>query len=149
MSYSVLFYFYYLERIMVKSGNMVPCKYVSKLISFFRFLFPHFRKVLLVLALQKKGPTLGLGYFLYTCEFEDERACYLIIKRHDYSTTIIVNIHAFHSSHHFNSPLNSKFRKSTNVIWQKVFWKGLCLNKRGIQCSVRTPRLWKHEVAPE
>ena len=42
-------------------------------------------KVSLVLALQKMGNILGLGHYLYTCECDDKRACYLIIKKHVYS----------------------------------------------------------------
>ena len=53
---------------------------------------------------------------LYTCECDDERACYLIIKKHVYSKTKYVNIPSFHSSHHFNSPLKLKFRQSSFVI---------------------------------
>ena len=67
-------------------------------------------------ASEKKGNILGLGHFLYTCECDDERACYLIIKKHVYSKTKYVNIPSFHSSHHFNSPLKLKFRQSTFVI---------------------------------
>ena len=83
-------------------------------------------KVLLVLALQKKGNILGLVHILYTCECEDERACYLIIKKHVNSKTKYVSIPSFHSSHHFNSPLNLKLRQSTFVIsdkrlFEKVF----------------------------
>ena len=96
--------------------------------------------------------TVGwLGHLLYTCECDDERACYLIIKKHVYSKTEYVNIPSFQSSHHFNSPLKLKFRQSTFVIWQKVVLKGLRMNKRGIQGqgSARTPCLYKNEVAPE
>ena len=57
-----------------------------------------------------------LLFFLYTCECDDERACYLVIKKHVYSKTKYVNIPSFHSSHHFNSPLKLKFRQSTFVI---------------------------------
>ena len=83
-------------------------------------------KVLLVLALQKKGNILGLGHFSYTCECDDERACYVIIKKQVNSKTKYVNIPSFHSSHHFNSPLNLKLRQSTFVIsdkrlFEKVF----------------------------
>ena len=73
-------------------------------------------KVSFVLALQKKGNILGLGHFLYTCECDDERACYLIIKKHFYSITKYANIPSFHSSHNFNSTLKLKFRQLTFVI---------------------------------
>ena len=63
----------------------------------------------------KKGNIPGLGHFLYTCECDDEQACYLIVKMHVNSKTKYVNI-LFHSSHRFNSPLNLKFRQSTFVI---------------------------------
>ena len=33
------------------------------------------------LSFRKKGNILGLGHFLYTCECDDKRACYLIIKK--------------------------------------------------------------------
>ena len=65
---------------------------------------------------RKKGNILGLGHFLYTCECDDERACYLIIKKHVYSKTKYVNIPSFLSSHHFNSPLKLKFSQSTFAI---------------------------------
>ena len=68
------------------------------------------------IALQKKGNIIGLGHFLYTCECNDERACYLIIKKHFYPKTKYVNICSFHSSHCFNSPLKLKFRPSKFVI---------------------------------
>ena len=76
---------------------------------------PKYRKYL---RFRKKGNILGLGHFLYTCECDDERACYLIIKRHVLilKKTKYVNIPSFHSSHHFNSPLNLNFRQSTFVI---------------------------------
>ena len=74
---------------------------------------PKYRKYL---CFRKKGNILRLGHFLYTCECDDERACNLIIKKHDYSKTKYVNIPSFHSSHHFNSPLKLKFRQSTFVI---------------------------------
>ena len=64
------------------------------------------QKYCLYLRFRKKGNILGLGHFLYTCEYDDERACYFIIKKHVYSKTKYVNIPSFHSSHHFNSPLN-------------------------------------------
>ena len=76
-------------------------------------------KVLLVLALQKKGEYPRVGHFSYTCECDDERACYMIIKKHVNSKTKYVNIPSFHSSHHFNSPLNLKLRQSTFVISDK------------------------------
>ena len=73
--------------------------------------------VSLVPALQKKGQYPWVGtFFLYTCECDDERACYLIIKKHVYSKTKYVNIPSFQTSHHFNSPLKLKFRQSTFVI---------------------------------
>ena len=54
-----------------------------------------------------------------------EWACYLIIKRHVYSTTKYENIPSFHSSHHFNSPLklNSGSRQllSDKRLFDKVF----------------------------
>ena len=83
----------------------------------FLFLFFTMQGVqLLVLALQKKGKNPQVGTLLYTCECDDERACYLIIKKHVYSKTKYVNIPSFHSSHHFNSTLKLKFRQSTFVI---------------------------------
>ena len=97
---------------------------------------PKYRKYL---RFRKKRNILGLGYFLYTCECDDERACYLIIKKYVYSKTKYANIPSFHSSHHFNSPLKLKFRQSSYVIWRKVVWKGLRMNKRGIQGLARTP----------
>ena len=103
-------------------------------------------KYRLYLRFRKKGNILGLGHVLYTCECDDERACYLIIKKHVYSKTKYVNIPSFH---HFNSPLKLKFRQSTFVFWQKVVWKGLRINKRGIQGSACTPCLYKNEVGPE
>ena len=36
------------------------------------------------LRFRKKGNILGLGHFSYTCKCDDERACYLIIKKHVY-----------------------------------------------------------------
>ena len=73
----------------------------------------------------KKGNILGLGHFLYTCECDDERACYLIIKKHVYSKTKDVNIPSFHSSHHFNSQLNinsgSRHLLSDKRLFEKVF----------------------------
>ena len=69
------------------------------------------------LRFRKKGNILRLGHFiLYTWECDDERTCYLIIKKHVYSKTKYVNIPSFHSSHYFNSPLKLKFRQSTFVI---------------------------------
>ena len=68
------------------------------------------------LRFRKKGNILRLGQFLYTWECDDERTCYLIIKKHVYSKTKYVNIPSFHSSQHFNSPLKLKFRQSTFVI---------------------------------
>ena len=41
-------------------------------------------KVSLVLVLQKKEKYPWVGILLYTCECDDERACYLIIKKHVY-----------------------------------------------------------------
>ena len=75
-------------------------------------------KVLLVLALLKKGeyPRVG-SLFVYECD--DERACHVIIKKHVNLKTKYVNIPSFHSSHHFNSPLNLKLRQSTFVISDK------------------------------
>ena len=73
-------------------------------------------KYCLYLRFRKKNRNiLGLGHFLYTCECDDERACYFIIKKHVYSKTKYVNIRSFHSSHHFNSPLKLRFRQSTFV----------------------------------
>ena len=73
-------------------------------------------KYCLYLRFGKKGNILGLGHFLYTCECDDKRACYLIIKKHVYSKTKNVNIPSFHSSHHFNSQLKLKFRQSSFFI---------------------------------
>ena len=67
-------------------------------------------------ASEKKRNILRLGYFLYTCECDDERACYFIIKKHVNSKTKYVNIPSFHSSHHFKTPLKLKFRQSSFVI---------------------------------
>ena len=64
----------------------------------------------------EKGKYPRVGTFLYTCECDDERACYLMIKKHVYSKTKNLNIPSFHSSHHFNSPLKLKFRQSSFVI---------------------------------
>ena len=73
-------------------------------------------KTTCTLCFRKKGNILGLGHFLFTCECDDEQACYLIIKKHVYSKTKYLNIPSFHSSHHFNSPLKLKYRQSTFVI---------------------------------
>ena len=67
-------------------------------------------------ASEKMEISSGWDTFLYTCECDDERACYLIIKKHVYSKTKYVNIPSFHSSHHLNSPLKLKCKQSTFVI---------------------------------
>ena len=82
---------------------VVPCSVNFKINGRLRLLA---QRIVSTCASEKKGNILGLGHFLYTCECDDERACYLIIEMHVYSKTKYVNIPSFHSSHHFNSPLN-------------------------------------------